>query len=355
MMRGTYFGASNSGAGFVSYFGELVRVREFERVCLIKGGPGTGKSSLMRRVAEAAEARGLAVRRYLCSSDPDSLDGIAVEGKFALLDATAPHAQDCVLPGAVDELVDLGQFWDASALAGQRDEIAALGEKKKAAYARAYRWLGGVESVMRCERAMLAACVDGEKLRRAAGRLVRELSAEAESAVTSAVTSAVIESVGMRGHVVLPTMAEEAERVFVLRDARGGGTLFLEALLDACRARGVSVGAGWRAVAPDMLCGIIVPSDGVAFLDGEVAKVERAQRDVRVINMARFWLPERLRSMRGELRLAVKCRAGLMEGADEAFCEVREAHFALESIYAAAMDFAAVEAFGERLIARLLG
>lgn len=348
-MTGCYFGAANSGAGFLSYFGELIRVRDFARVYLIKGGPGTGKSSLMRRVAEAAEARGWSVRRYLCSSDPDSLDGIAVDGRFAMLDATAPHAQECVLPGAVDELIDLGRFWDGDALGARREEIAALSDRKKAAYARVYRWLGGAASVMRCERAMLADCLDGEKMRRAAARLVREQTAE----TSGTVTPAILEAVGMGGHVVLSTMADEASRVVLLRETRGGGTLFLEALLEACRARGVSVGAGWRAVEPSMLCGLMAARDGVAFLDGDVVDVGTGD-DVRVVNMSRFYLPARLREVRGELRLAAKCRAALLAGAEEAFGRVREAHFALERIYADAMDFSAVEALGERLIARIV-
>lgn len=48
-----------------------------------------------------------------CSSDSESLDGIVIPAKkVALLDGTAPHVVDPKNPGAVDEIINLGDFWD---------------------------------------------------------------------------------------------------------------------------------------------------------------------------------------------------------------------------------------------------
>ena len=47
-----------------------------------------------------------------CSSDNNSLDGIVIPKlKIAILDGTA-HVVDPVFPGVVDEIINLGQFWD---------------------------------------------------------------------------------------------------------------------------------------------------------------------------------------------------------------------------------------------------
>lgn len=345
-MHETYFAASNSGAGFVSYYGEIFDPSRFARLYLIKGGPGTGKSSLMRRVALEAERRGLPVRRYACSSDPDSLDGVVVGDRFAMLDSTAPHTQDTVLPGAADELIDLGRFWDAGELARARGEIVALNRRKKAAYARAYCWLGGVQACDRNTVRMLEGCVDHAKLRRAVRRCLQGMTAG-----EGRVKPALIDSVGMRGRVCFDSMHQDAARAFILTESRGGGDIFLREAAALCRELRYDTEVSWAPVEPTQINALSLPADGVAFLD-EACAGEAREGD-KVVNMSRFWLSERLRAMRTELRHAVRCREQLMAGAELAFADAREAHFAIEQIYIAAMDFAALNDYRDELLARI--
>lgn len=345
-MHEIYFAASNSGAGFVSYYGEIFDSARFGRMYLIKGGPGTGKSSLMRRVAAEAERRGMAVRRYACSSDPDSLDAIAVEGKFAMLDATSPHTRDTVLPGAADELIDLGRFWDAGQLARARREITALGQRKQSAYTRAYGWLAGVQACQRNTLRILEGCADHAKLRRAVSRCLHGLTAG-----EGRFTPALIDSVGMRGRVCFDSTHADAARAFVLTGTRGGGDLFLREAAVQGRALGLDAEVAWDPVNPAQVSAIRFTGDNVAFLD-EACAGDVREGDKR-INMERFWLPDRLRAARTELRHAARCREQLMGGASLAFADARDAHFALEQIYVAAMDFAALNAYRDELIGRI--
>ena len=110
------FAASNSGKGFCSYYGDIFSEKTILRRYLIKGGPGTGKSSFMRTVAQGARDEGAYVEYDRCSSDPSSLDAVVIDSKIALIDATAPHNVEPELVGARDELVDLGRFWDSDML-----------------------------------------------------------------------------------------------------------------------------------------------------------------------------------------------------------------------------------------------
>ena len=47
-----FFAAANSFNGFVSYFDCIFDSKDFSKIYVLKGGPGTGKSSLMRSVKE---------------------------------------------------------------------------------------------------------------------------------------------------------------------------------------------------------------------------------------------------------------------------------------------------------------
>lgn len=75
--------------GAVDFVPELTRGL---RRWLIKGRAGTGKSTLLRKVAAEAAERGFDTEVYRCGFDPDSLDMVIVrELGFAIFDSTAPH------------------------------------------------------------------------------------------------------------------------------------------------------------------------------------------------------------------------------------------------------------------------
>ena len=87
-----YFLGANSPSGFYSLYHELLPAEQARSIYILKGGPGCGKSTLMRRVAALAEEAGETVEYILCSGDPDSLDAIVLPQKqIALVDGTAPQ------------------------------------------------------------------------------------------------------------------------------------------------------------------------------------------------------------------------------------------------------------------------
>ena len=78
-----YFAASNSCRGFVSYYPACFGTDSgVEKLYIMKGGPGTGKSRFMRDVATYAVDRGADVTYYYCSSDAASLDGVIISTAY---------------------------------------------------------------------------------------------------------------------------------------------------------------------------------------------------------------------------------------------------------------------------------
>lgn len=87
-----YFLGSNSARGFYSLYRGLTDPGGGEFLWIIKGGPGCGKSSFMKKIGAAAAKAGLAVEYIHCSGDPDSLDAVRIpQLKTAYMDGTAPH------------------------------------------------------------------------------------------------------------------------------------------------------------------------------------------------------------------------------------------------------------------------
>ena len=135
-----YFAAANSFEGFKSNFDSIFSPLTHKKLFILKGGPGTGKSTLMRGIADrfGDVAR---VTRILCSSDTSSLDGVVLEKDEAtvgIVDGTAPHVVEPKFPGAVEEIINLGDGFDYDALMNCSKEIIELSKKKSNAYKKAY-------------------------------------------------------------------------------------------------------------------------------------------------------------------------------------------------------------------------
>jgi Mrp family chromosome partitioning ATPase len=54
-MMKKFFAAANTEMGFRSLFDEIFAPEKFRRIYILKGGPGTGKSTLMRNLGAVAE------------------------------------------------------------------------------------------------------------------------------------------------------------------------------------------------------------------------------------------------------------------------------------------------------------
>lgn len=168
-----YFSGSNSGTGFYNSFaGIMPEWERMERFFIIKGGPGVGKSTAMRKVAELAQKRGETVECFFCSGDPDSLDAIRlVERGIVLADGTAPHCIDPVFPGAVEEIINFGEAICREKITEYREEAVRLTLENKQSYARAYTFLGAAAVLEKeCFRE-ISACVDRDRVKACARKI----------------------------------------------------------------------------------------------------------------------------------------------------------------------------------------
>ena len=67
------------------------------------------------------------VEYFHCSSDPNSLDGIIINDlKIALIDGTAPHTLEPKYAGAVEMIINIGDFFDEKRLILQKNEISGI-------------------------------------------------------------------------------------------------------------------------------------------------------------------------------------------------------------------------------------
>ena len=135
-----YFLGSNTKVGFDGFYD--VTTEGIGSVYLIKGGAGTGKSSLIKKVLKRGEDCGLRCESWHCSGDPKSLDGVYIHDlDVAVIDATSPHAVEPKIPKIKDDIVNLLQYVVKDKLRGYKPVIEKLSNNKKECYKCGYEHL----------------------------------------------------------------------------------------------------------------------------------------------------------------------------------------------------------------------
>ena len=343
-----FFAAANSGNGFFSFYDKIFGREEIERRYLIKGGPGTGKSTFMRKIADTALKSGVEVERYRCSSDPASLDGIIIGGRVAVIDSTAPHAEECELAGARDILLDLGAFWDTDGLYFERDRIKALTEKKKRAYSLAYRFLSSAMQSDMASRALVIPYVNTERIRKIANRLTKGIVGDGGYECRIGLSSAI----GMKGRCRLDTYEAFAERRVYIEEHYGIGYLVLCAIADVARNRGCRISISYEPLAPEIPNLVLFEESKTLFAICEPRKkgsvsIRRAL-DIGALSK------RQKNELKSKSRYARRISEALISAATNELRGAGDAHFELEKIYRENMDFSALDGYTEKIIKEII-
>ena len=343
-----FFAAANSGKGFVSFYGEIFKNKNIKRRYLIKGGPGTGKSTFMKNLADAAELLGFCVERYRCSSDPTSLDGIIINNCVAVIDSTAPHAEDAELAGARDTLVDLGAFWDGEGLYNSREQIQALTQKKKRSYALAYRFLSSAMQADAAAREFVLPYVDEKRLERLAKRLTRNINSDGSYECKIGLLG----SIGMRGRYRLDTYNSFAQKCVYIEEHYGIGYLAIAKLCEEAQRKRCRISVSYDPLTPDYPDAVFFEESKTLFtLCNEHKKGSISLR--RALDISWFSKPQK-NQLKAKSRHAKRLSDALILAATDELNVAGEAHFELEKIYRENMDFSTLNVYTVRLTEQIL-
>jgi Cdc6-like AAA superfamily ATPase len=132
-----YYAGGNTARGFHSLFES--NLAGLERLFILKGGPGTGKSTLMKAIGEKWNDVGYDVEYIHCASDNGSIDGVIIRKLgIGIVDGTSPHVIEPKAPGVIEEYVNLGVAWDSEKLASEKERIIKLTNEITEAFNTAY-------------------------------------------------------------------------------------------------------------------------------------------------------------------------------------------------------------------------
>lgn len=324
-----FFAAANGYRGFRSYFAEIFNSRDYAKIFVLKGGPGTGKSSFMRRVATSLEEKGAECEYIYCSSDPFSLDGIICEKdnkRIAIIDGTAPHERDAIIPGAIDEIINLGQNWDSRWLFAEREKILTLNDEKKRAYATAYSYLKIAGNADIELKRILRGGYDAKKLKYEAKSLAESL----KTVNKGNIKTRLISSFGKMGKYGFETLEVSAKKKYSVK----GNDIFISDFLNYLQLE-----LCYRD-ADIIICPSPLDENAIEaiYIPGEDILISASDDGENIIDTVSL-VCENDKTAKEKTKVLNDIHSICLESSTRWFSIASDVHFRLEDIYKSCMDF----------------
>lgn len=352
-----FFLGASTPRGFYSLFDELYDPEDGWRLYIIKGGPGTGKSTLMKRIAAECDKSGLYCERIFCSSDPSSLDGVIIPHlKTSICDGTPPHTAEPRFPGVSEVFVDLGKCRDDGKLRENSSEIISLTLENEREHKKCVAFLRAAAAVSANVKSKLLPAVDTVKLQRFSESLAeRELGGgtDKRGSVKRRFLSAFTPS---GAAVFYDTFTGMCERIIILDDPFGlaSGAIIRFMALEAA-GRGYSVTECLSPMAPEGApFALILPETGLGIIVSDrrnVCPFEGARR----VNCSRFLDKNEIRRYRNRIVFGRKTYDEFIDEALKRLENAKEIHDRLEKYYIEATDFSEVRRVTRKLLTEIFG
>ncbi len=347
-----YFAAANTHLGFKSFFDELFSPKVLKKIYILKGGPGVGKSTLMKRVAKEAQERKMQPVCYHCSSDPFSLDGVIIkETGTAVIDGTAPHVTDPSAAGVREIIINMGTAWNTQKLSQHEKEVLSLTSEKSSCYSAAYKYLAAEKQLRDSLAEINDECIIKEKL---AAAVTRFCSKSLRKGDIGKVLPHLQSANSCAGDARLYSFEKRAKQIYFVRDMRFVSQHFFRGLLDEAKRIGTDIEVSYDPTDISAVNGMFFPREeiSVTHYSEELSKLlDRNGVLYKIINMRRFCDSEKYSQRRTYYRFGEKCREEMHESALDYLMRAGLCHAKLEDIYKEATDYGKVTSLSDKVIA----
>lgn len=248
--------------GFISCFDHLLDERALRRMLILKGGPGVGKSTFMRRIHAALTENGASSTLYFCSGDPDSLDAVALPDRgLLILDGTAPHIVDPKFPGARDSIINLGACLDEAAMRPRLTHIRACMADHAACSRRARAYMQSIYALKRESAASIAECMDRQRLARMTAALIAAVIPEkAASDRPARMRPVITDALTPKGEICLLTAGQSQRIIRLVHHSAMDPTPILQSLSRAAQLAGYDVEEHLAPLFPGGLLHLSIPA-----------------------------------------------------------------------------------------------
>lgn len=343
-MPGWFLGA-NAPKGYFSRFDQLFSESPNGKCFLLKGGPGTGKSTMLKKIASVLNEKGTSTEIIYCSADTDSLDAvISFDGKIVAADATLPHSVEPKYPGIYETTVDLSDCWNKEILLEHEKEIAELFDSNRRLHEEARRYISAAANLFDEAAKIGTETLFVSKIEKAALRICRNEIGKGEK-TRGTEKQRFLSAVTEKGVVFMNKTPETlCERIYAFEDETGAASrVFMNTVRKYALENGLDIITCKCPIFPfEKTEHVFIPSRKIGFVT--VNKRHKIDFPItRTLHSARFYDRERYSEQKIKIRYALRFAKSLIEEASLCMKEAKAKHDELERFYIKAMDFSLVE------------
>lgn len=306
----------------------------------------------MKKAAAAARSLGLGTEEILCSSDPKSLDALIVPWlSLCLADGTSPHTLEPQFPGAVENIINLGRFWNREKLFERADEIRSASIENSIYYRRLTKYLSAAGTLGDDTARLLEPGVDREKTESFAVRFCARETPRKKNCPPGKKLRRYLSAVTPEGKIFLDeTVSSLASRVIGIADEYSAVSgILTERIGETAAKNGYDVIFCLCPMKQKVCEHIIIPEASLAVLTIKNEHESSILPD-RLIHARRFVDSSFIREHKNRLAFNKKLASQLTDEAVGFLKKAKEKHDELEKIYMQAMDYEALSSFSEKFI-----
>lgn len=360
-MKGTarhYFPGNNTPDGFFSYYDYILDAKEAKRIYCIKGGPGSGKSTFMKKIGSEFIDKGMNVDFLHCSSDSNSLDGVIIKNKkTAFIDATKPHVVDPVNPGAVDEIINLGELWDESVLKGSKREIIRLNSEISRCFERAYSMLAAAADVYDITEKEYGRCINNAEIYKTVSEILDyEFEFSNLSLTCGSRKKFFASAITPEGNInYIKTLVNDYKRIYLITVPPGfNGNMLFNTLSEGAVYRGINTEEFYCPIKPDnKIEHLLFPDERIAFIScndyHDIEPWELDAGEIMLVDICDIISCEKIEidinRYNEEFKRLLNCAIGFIK-------EAHKKHDELEAFYIPAMNFEKIDRLAADIIAK---
>lgn len=347
-----FFLGANSPYGFISIFNNLYYPEEGWFAYIIKGGPGTGKSTLMKKLAKEANLRGIDTELIYCSSDPSSLDAVIFsELKISIADGTSPHVLDPVFPGVSDTVINLCDCWNKETIQKNKSKIIELSKINSAYHKKSKKYLCAYDQIDNDIYSLVCNYYDNNKIYKYSKNLTQKYFKKFSSK-TGKENVRFISGITPEGVVFFEdTLEILADKTIIIEDEYGMvGNTILSIIRDDAINSGFDLFSCYCPTKPNSkLETIIIPELRLAFTVSNNYHNIKNLKDTQVIHSKRFLNTSSDEIRKQRIGFDNKLKHELINESISNLEKAKSTHDELESLYSMCMDYNKINLLTEKL------
>lgn len=347
-----FFAEGNTARGSVHLFDSSLQ--DLERIYILKGGPGSGKSTLIEQLSTHWLAKGYDAWLMHCARDDRSLDGVVFpQLKVGIVDGTRPHVIEPRMPGIVEQYIDLCCAWDRARLNCRKVDFIRMFQLVEQRFEQAYAGFAEALRVHDEWEAIYISHMDFAAADELTEQTIARLLGDRKQTRTARVDRRFLGAATPRGAVdFVPNLTSKLEKRYFLKGRPGSGkSTLLKKLAAAAQRRGFDVEIYHCGFDPQSVDMVIVRELGFAVFDStKPHEYDPEKASDEIIDMYEACIHPGTDERYAEQIHDIATRySQAMKRSIDLLSQGRKAHLALEEMYRDAINYRIVDQVRIRL------